>query len=100
MASEGFLISYQQPHVGSVRSEQNECDLETVSDDADNTEYSFGIDRVIPCQKATEKLVKLSQINFYVENQTGTKNLKTFDFLRVKKQQSFIFMSQTMHTSI
>ena len=54
----------------------------------------FGIDRVIPCQKATEKLVKLSQINFYVENQTGTKNLKTFDFLSVK---IYILVSDDAH---
>ena len=41
----------------------------------------FGINRVIPMSKRTVKLVKLSQINFYVENQTGTKNLKTLIFM-------------------
>ena len=41
----------------------------------------FGINSVIPMSKRTVKLVKLSQINFYVENQTGTKNLKTLIFL-------------------
>ena len=41
LCGQGFLISYQQPHAGSVRTEQNECDLERVSDDANNTEYSF-----------------------------------------------------------
>ena len=79
--SEGFLISYQQPHVGSVRTEQNECDLERVSDDANNTEYSFWHwQSHSHVKKVTEKLVKLNQINFYVENQTGTKNLKTLIF--------------------